>query len=40
MKVSMDVVFDEMNNWYVDVEDSIGVDAHENVVAKNVGQES
>jgi len=40
MKVSRDVVFDEMNNWYADVKDSIGADAHEHVGAKNVGQES
>jgi hypothetical protein len=37
MKVSKDVVFDEMNSWYVDVKDSIGTDAHKHVVAKNAG---
>jgi hypothetical protein len=40
MKVSRDVVFDEMSNWYADVKDSIGVNAHEHVVAKNAGQQS
>ena len=40
MRVSRDVVFDEMSNWYVDVKDSIGADAHEHVVAKNAGQQS
>jgi hypothetical protein len=35
MRVSMDVVFDEMNNCYADVKDSIGANAHEHVVAKN-----
>jgi hypothetical protein len=40
MRVSKDVVFDEMSNWYADVKDSIGVDAHEHVVTKNVGQQS
>jgi hypothetical protein len=40
MRVSRDVVFDEMNSWYVDVKDSIGADAHEHVVAKNAGQQS
>jgi hypothetical protein len=38
MRVSRDVVFDEMNNWYANVKDFIGADAHEHVVAKNVGQ--
>jgi hypothetical protein len=40
MKVSRDVVFDEMSTWYADVKDSIGADAHEHVVAKNAGQQS
>jgi hypothetical protein len=39
MRVSMDVVFDEMNSWYADVKDSIGADAHEHVVAKNADQQ-
>jgi hypothetical protein len=39
MKVSRDVVFDEMSNWYANVKDSIGADAHEHVVAKNAGQQ-
>jgi hypothetical protein len=29
-----------MSNWYADVEDTIGVDANEHVVAKNAGQQS
>jgi hypothetical protein len=37
MRVSRDVVFDEMNNWYANVKDIIRVDANEHVVAKNVG---
>jgi len=37
MRVSRDVVFDEMSSWYADVKDFIGADAHEHVVAKNVG---
>ncbi len=40
MRVSRDVVFDEMNSWYANVKDSIGADAHEHVVAKNAGQQS
>jgi hypothetical protein len=40
MKVSRDVVFDEMSSWNVDVKDFIGADAHEHVVAKNAGQQS
>jgi hypothetical protein len=40
MRVSRDVVFDEMSSWYADVKDSIGVDAHEHVVAKNASQQS
>jgi len=40
MKVSKDVVFDEMSSWYADVKDCIGADAHKHVVAKNVGQQS
>jgi hypothetical protein len=40
MKVSRDVVFDEMNSWYANVKDSIGADAHKHVVAKNAGQQS
>jgi hypothetical protein len=38
MKVSRDVVFDEMSKWYADVKDFIGVNAHEHVVAKNASQ--
>ncbi len=40
MRVSRDVVFDEMSSWYADVKDTIGVDANEHVVAKNAGQQS
>jgi hypothetical protein len=40
MRVSRDVVFDGMNTWYANVKDSIGVDAHKHVVAKNAGQQS
>ncbi|MDM1715273.1 hypothetical protein HX137_32225, partial [Pseudomonas sp. 165] len=40
MRVSRDVVFDEMSSWYADVKDSIGANAHEQVVAKNTGQQS
>jgi hypothetical protein len=40
MKVSRDVVFDEMNSWYADVKDTIGVDANEHVVVNNAGQQS
>jgi hypothetical protein len=39
MRVSRDV-FNEMSSQYVNVKDSIGVDAHEHVVAKNAGQQS
>jgi hypothetical protein len=38
MRVSRDVVFDEMSSWYADVKDTIGVDVDEHVVAKNAGQ--
>ncbi len=38
MRVSKDVVFDEMSSWYADVKDTIGVDVDEHVVAKNAGQ--
>jgi hypothetical protein len=40
MRVSRDVVFDEMSSWYVDVKDTIGADANEHVVVKNAGQQS
>jgi hypothetical protein len=40
MRVSRDVVFDEMSSWYAYVKDSIGADAHKHVVAKNAGQQS
>jgi len=40
MKVSRDVVFDEMSSWYADVKNTIGVDVDEHVVAKNAGQQS
>jgi hypothetical protein len=35
MRVSRDVVFDEMSSWYADVKDYIGADAHKHVVVKN-----
>ena len=38
--MSKDVVFDEMSSWYVDVNDSIGADANEHVVANNAGQQN
>jgi len=37
MRVSRDVMFDEMSSWYADVKDTIGADADEHVVAKNAG---
>jgi hypothetical protein len=40
MRVSRDVVFDEMSNWYADVKDTIGADADKHVVVKNAGQQS
>jgi len=40
MRVSRDVVFDEMSSWYADVKNTIGVDVDEHVVAKDVGQQS
>jgi hypothetical protein len=40
MRVSKDVMFDEMSSWYVDVKDSIGANAHEHVVTKNASQQS
>jgi len=40
MKVSKDVVFDEMSSWYANVKNTIGADVDEHVVAKNAGQQS
>jgi hypothetical protein len=40
MRVSRDVVFDEMSSWYSDVKDTIGADANEHVVVKDAGQQS
>jgi len=40
MRVSRDVVFDEMSSWYANVKDTIGADVDEHVVAKNAGQQS
>jgi hypothetical protein len=40
MRVSRDVVFDEMSIWYADVKDYIKADAHKHVVAKNASQQS
>jgi hypothetical protein len=40
MRVSKDVVFDEMGSWYADVKDTIGAYANEHVVVKNADQQS
>ena len=37
VRVSRDVVFDEMESWYADVKHDIGVDVKDNVVTENVG---
>jgi hypothetical protein len=37
MRVSRDVVFDEMSSRYADVKDTIGANADEHVVAKDAG---
>ena len=34
MRVSMDVVFDEMASWYAKAKQSVGADVKENVVKK------
>ena len=40
VRVSRDVVFDEMASWYADVKHDIGADAKENVVTENAGPSS
>lgn len=40
VKVSRDVVFDEMSTWYADVKQVIGADVKENVVIENAGPSS
>ena len=40
VRVSRDVVFDEMASWYADVKHDIGADVKENVVTKNAGPSS
>ena len=40
MRVSRDVVFDEMASWYADVKHDIGVDVKDNVVTENAGPSS
>ena len=39
LRVSRDVVFDEMSSWY-DVETAIGADVSESVVAQDVSQQA
>ena len=40
VRVSRDVVFDEMASWYSEVKDNIGVDVNESVVTRTTGQQS
>ena len=40
LRVSRDVVFDEMASWYADVEHHIGADVKDNVVTENAGPSS
>ena len=40
LRVSRDVVFDEMASWYADVKHEIGVDVKENVMTEKVGSSS
>ena len=40
LRVSRDVVFDEMASWYADVKHEIGADVKENVVTEKVGPSS
>ena len=40
VRVSRDVVFDEMAGWYNDVKDGIGADVKEDVASENTGAES
>ncbi len=38
LRVSRDVVFDEMSSWYNDVSDGVGAEVKEQVVAQKIGQ--
>ena len=40
VRVSRDVVFDEMASWYSEVKDNTGVDVNETVVTRTIGQQS
>ena len=40
VRVSKDVVSNEMISWYADADHDIGADVKENVVTKNVGPSS
>ena len=40
VRVSKDVVFDELKNWYYDETHGFGVDVKESVVAENAGLQS
>ena len=40
VRVSKDVVFDEMESWYADAKHDIGADVKDNVVIENVGASS
>ena len=40
MRVSKDVVFDELTSWYADVKDELGADVKDHVVAENAKQQS
>lgn len=39
MRVSRDVVFDEISNWYSDVNEDVGTEIKEQVVAQKIGQQ-
>ena len=40
LRVSRDVVFDEMSSWYSDVNEDVGAEIKEKVVAQKIGQQS
>ena len=40
LRVSRDVVFDEMSSWYSDVNEDVGIEIEEKVVAQKIGQQS
>jgi len=40
VRVSRDVVFDEMSSWYAEVKQDIGADVKENVLTENAGPSS